>query len=187
MSTQTTSIFGGQSDQVRPANVYKGCTSGIPSTGEFMGYVDSVIIKGEVSKVDVAASNAPTGSQPFNRVVTGSMATIELGLLQPTKERVSGTVQGYQNNGVIQGFGSLLGTDDLSNTTQLVVVPIVNGIETTDATQIWVAPAACASSSFEKKFGQEVSIVKAVYNCYPSSSVTVNSVPVLLVNKSFWG
>jgi hypothetical protein len=152
----------------------------------FLGRTDATTLKWKVNKADLKASQE--GDSPADRAVVGYEVSIEMGLAEPTLERLDRIVQGFiaqfDSSGNYKGgaFTLPIGQSDSEIANTLHLIRIVKGQESSDVLDhIRIFKAVPVTDSEVKYDASSQLFMKQTFNAYIDRTKKVNGAPVIFV------
>lgn len=150
----------------------------------FLGGTDATTLKWKVNKADLKISQE--GDSAADRAVTGYEVSVEMGLAQPTLERLDAIVQGFftqlDSNANYKGgaFTLPIGQMDSEIAGELHLIRIVKGAESNDSLDhIRIYRAVPVTDSEVKYDASSQLFVKQTFNVYVDKTRKVNGAPVI--------
>lgn len=150
----------------------------------YLGGTDAVTIKWKINKADLKISQE--GDSASDRAVTGYEVSIEMGIAQPTLERLDAIVQGFiaQFNTVGNHKGGAfvlpIGQMDSEIAKELHLIRIVKGVESSDPLDhIRIYRAVPVTDSEVKYDSSSQLFIKQTFNAYIDKTRKVSGAPVI--------
>ncbi len=149
-----------------------------------LGFTDATSLKWKVNKVDLKASQM--GDSPADRATTGYEVSVEMGLTNPTLERLDRIVQGFiaqfDVNANYKGAAFVLpiGQFDSEIANELHLIRIVNGAESIDPLDhIRIFKAVPVTDTEVKYDASSQLILKQTFNAYADYTKKINGAPAI--------